>query len=375
MIGSRSLVDILRAIDEVSSQLDVEASNSERLGTASPELVQLMRDLRVPMVKAPVEVGGDHLHLADQFEFFARLSYWNPTAAWTGFNHAGAAGLAGAKLGDRGVAAVFGDGSPPFMAAVSAPSGRYEIVDGGVVVSGRWMYASGVPHSEWILLTTLATAPPVEPRIVIVEAAQVTVTGDWNVMALQGTGSIDVVADSVFVPDHLAFAPHAPIRRGGTMYALGYQGYVAPENLGFTLGVCQRFVDELVRYAQSKARGLDGRLADRGAFRYEVGRAQLQLDAMRGYAREEFRAVDEVIRAGAVPSGDVNARLAGVIAFATESAVSAVTHLFNFAGAGALFTSNVLQRCFRDAVGSQQHLMASNVAYDRKGEQMLAAVG
>lgn len=375
MTGPRPLTDILRAIDGVSSQLDAEAASSERLGTASPELVKIMRDLRVPMIKAPVEVGGDHLLLADQFEFFSRLSYWNPTAAWTGFNHAGAAGLAGAKLDDRGAAAVFGNGGSPFMAAVSAPTGRYEPVDGGVVLSGRWKYASGVPHSEWILLTALGRTEPAEPRIAIVGSAQVTVTGDWNVMALQGTGSIDVVADSVFVPDHLVFVPHAPIRRGSTMFALGYQGYVAPENLGFTAGVCQRFVDELVRYSQAKARGLDGRLADRGAFRYEVGRAQLQLDAMRSYAREEFRAVDDVIRSGAVPSGEVNGRLAGVIAFATESAVSAVTHLFNFAGAGALFTSNVLQRCFRDAVGSQQHLMASNVAYDRKGEQMLAAAG
>lgn len=373
MRSPRELSKILEAIDAVASRLDAEAGESERLGTASPELVKVMRELRVPMIKAPVEVGGDHLHLADQFEFFSRLSYWNPTAAWTGFNHAGAAGIAGAKLDDRGVETIFAADASPFMAAVSAPSGTFEPTGGGVVLTGRWKYASGVPHSEWILLTALSATLPVEPRIAIVHSSQVAVTGDWKVMALQGTGSIDVVAEAVVVPDHLSFAPNAPIRRGSSMFALGYQGYVAPENLGFTAGVCQRFVDELVRYSQAKARGFDGRLADRGAFRYEIGRAQLQMDAMRGYVREEFRAVDESIRAGKVPGHAVNQRLAGVIAFATETAVSAVTHLFNFAGAGALFTSNVLQRCFRDAVGSQQHLMASNVAYDRKGEEMLAA--
>ena len=367
----RTIEAIIGEIDAVSSELDAQAAPSEALGTATPELVEIMRTLRVPMIKAPVEVGGDHLHLADQLAFFERLSYWNPTAAWTGFNHAGAGGIAGAMLGEAGVKELFANDASPFMAAVSAPSGTFTPADGGIVLDGRWKYASGVPHSEWILLTALGNGVP-GVKIGIVHRSNFTVSGEWNVIALRGTGSIDVVVAKAFVPDHLAFAPGDPIRRGGTMYALGYQGYVAPENLGFTFGVCQRFVDEIVKYSQGKARGLDGRLADRGAFKYELGKAQLQIEAARGYARDEFRTVDDLIRSGATPGSSVTARLGGVIAYATDSAVGAVTSLFHFAGAGALFESSTLQRCFRDAVGSHQHLMASNVAYDRRGEYMLA---
>lgn len=366
----RTVEEIVAEIDAVSGPLDEQASRSEDLGTASPELVDIMRSLRVPMIKAPVEVGGDHLHLADQLAFFERLSYWNPTAAWTGFNHAGASGIAGAMLGEAGTEALFADGASPFMAAVSAPSGKFTRVDGGIVLAGRWKYASGVPHSEWILLTALGEAGE-GVRIGVVPRSDFQVAGEWNVIALQGTGSIDVIVEGAFVPDHLTFAPGDPIRRGGTMYALGYQGYVAPENLGFTLGVCQRFVDEIITYSQGKARGLDGRLADRGAFKYELGKAQLQIDAARGYARDEFRSVDTAIRSGSTPGGAVTARLGGVIACATDMAVGAVTTLFHFAGAGALFSSSALQRCFRDAVGSHQHLMASNIAYDRRGELLL----
>ena len=257
------------------------------------------------------------------------------------------------------------------MAAVSAPSGTYTVVEGGIILDGRWKYASGVPHSEWILLTALGKDSP-GVKIAVVERSQIELAGEWNVIALRGTGSIDVVARSVFVPDRRIVAPSDPIRRGCTMFNLGYQAYVAPENLGFTLGVCQRFIDEIVIYAQGKARGFDGRLADRGAFKYELGKAQLQLESARGYARDEFRAVDAVIRRGENPPNDTSSRLGGVIAYATETAVGAITNLFHFAGAGALFESSVLQRCFRDAVGSHQHLMASNIAYDRRGELMLA---
>lgn len=372
MNRARSIDTIVAAISNVSDPLDRLAAVAERERSAPSELVDIMRTLRVPMIKAPVEVGGDHLHLVDQMTFFAALSYWNPTAAWTGFNHAGACGMAGARLDDRGVDALFAGEETPFMAAVSAPSGTFRRVDGGIVMNGRWRYASGVPHSDWALLTAIGENPDDMVRVGIVSRSQFSLDGEWNVIALQGTGSIDVIVEDQFVPDHLTFGPGSPIRRGGPMFALGYQAYVAPENLGFTLGVSQRFIDEMAAYAQGKARGFDGRLADRGAFTYELGRAQLRIEAARGYARDEFRAVDCGLLAGDVPDHAVNARLAGVIALATDMAVEAVTHLFHFAGAGALFESSVLQRCFRDAVGSHQHLMASNIAYDRRGEQLLA---
>ena len=240
-------------------------------------------------------------------------------------------------------------------------------------LTGRWKYASGVPHSEFILLTALAGGEAPRPRILIVRAEQVTITGEWDVMALKGTGSIDVVADDVFVPEHLTIDPVRTVHRGGPMFNLSYQGYVAPENLGFTLGVCQRFIDEMIVHAKAKSRGFDGRLVDRGAFKYELGKAQLQLDAARGYGLSEFAAVDTLLRRGETLNSAGNERLGGVLAYATELAVGAVTHLFHFAGAGALFNSSVLSRLFRDAVGSHQHLMASNVAYDRRGERLVSS--
>lgn len=61
-----------------------------------------------------------------------------------------------------------------------------------------------------------------------------------------------------------------------------------------------------------------------------------------------------------------------MLAYCTESAANAVSHLFHFAGASALMESSVLQRCFRDAHGSVQHQVASNTAYDRLGAALLA---
>ena len=72
-----ALIDEVRTSHEV---LESTADEAERLGTAPDALVETMRRLRTPMVKVPIEVGGDQLGLADQMRYFEALSYSNPTA-------------------------------------------------------------------------------------------------------------------------------------------------------------------------------------------------------------------------------------------------------------------------------------------------------
>lgn len=370
---ARGIVELVEAIASMHDALDASASDAEHLGMAPPRLVDDMRALRVPLVKAPVEVGGDHLLLADQCRFFDALAHANPTAAWTGFNHAGATGMAGARLSDEGLEALFGVDPVPFMAAVSAPSGTFVRVDGGVLLSGTWRYASGVRHSDWAMLTAIEREATGRPAVLlgIVRTADAEVGGSWDVMALKGTGSVDITVREHFVPDALTVGVGQPPRRGGAMYTLGYQPYVAGENLGFTFGVCRRFVDELVAYAKTKSRGMDGALASRGAFQYELGRSTQQLEAARAHALTTLEEADRAYTRDGSLAPSAARHLGAVLAFCTETSVDAITRLLPFAGAGALFESSPLQRCFRDAHGSAQHLMASTVAYDRQGAALL----
>jgi len=119
--------------------------------------------------------------------------------------------MAGATLGDAGLDALFGTDPSPVMAAVSAPSGTYRRADGGVEVTGTWRYASGVRHADWVMLTALeaeAAAPNVR-------TADATIGTEWSVMALEGTGSVDVTTEAVFVPDPLVIDPLPGPLRGG----------------------------------------------------------------------------------------------------------------------------------------------------------------
>ncbi|MCX6516269.1 MAG: acyl-CoA dehydrogenase family protein [Actinobacteria bacterium] len=367
----RPIEQLVSEISTLHSQFDATAAESEELGDAPPALVDLMRQIRVPMIKAPLEAGGDRLLLADQCRYFTALSYSNATAAWTGFNHAGAAAAAGSRLSDEGVELLFGTDSSPFLAAVALPTGTFTRVDGGVLVNGTWNYASGVRHADWAMLTAIEASDQPSVTLAVIRTADATVHGDWNVMALKGTGSVSITAKDVFVPTALTVDPMEPPKRGGAIYGLNYTVFVAGENLGFTFGTCQRFIDELVVYARSKSRGFDGRLADRGAFQYELGRSAQQLKAVQAHALATLAEVDEVMENG----GEFNARheagVAAMTAYCTETAVAAISRLMSFAGAGALFNTSPLQRCFRDAQGSAQHLVASNQSLDKFGAVLL----
>jgi alkylation response protein AidB-like acyl-CoA dehydrogenase len=368
---ARSIDALLDGVRARHDDLDATAAEADETGRAPDALLDVMRDLRVSMVKAPLEVGGDLLSFRDQLRYFEALSYSNPTAGWVGFNNAGAASMTAALFPQACLDEVFGSGESPFFAAVSNPSGTFVPVDGGIEVSGRYRYASGVLHSEWVMLPAIEAADEPGVRMFVVPASDITIDGTWDVMALKGTGSLDVVLDGVFVPEHRTVDPLPGPQRGGPRFAVGYQAFVSAENFGFTLGVCQRFLDELATYAGAKSRLLDGRLADRGAFQYELGKGQLQMNAARAYALDALGRADDLCEANAGLSADDEQDVVAMAAFCTESAVEVVTHLFHFAGAGAIFDSSILQRGLRDAQGSAQHHVASNIVYDRFGRRLL----
>jgi alkylation response protein AidB-like acyl-CoA dehydrogenase len=370
--AARSIEQLVDEISTLHSQFDATAAESEELGDAPEALVDLMRQIRVPMIKAPLEVGGDRLLLADQCRYFTALSYSNPTAAWTGFNHAGAAAAAGSRLSDDGIDLLFGSDPSPFLAAVAIPTGTFTRVDGGVLMNGTWNYASGVRHADWAMLTAIEAVEQPTVTLAVIRTADATVHGDWNVMALKGTGSVSITAKDVFVPTALTVDPMEPPKRGGAIYGLNYPIFVAGENLGFTFGVCNRFIDELVVYARGKSRGFDGRLADRGAFQYELGKSSQQLQAVQAHALATLATVDDAMENGKEFTARGEAAVAAMTAYCTETAISAISRLMSFAGAGALFNTSPLQRCFRDAQGSAQHLVASNQSLDRYGAVLLA---
>jgi len=371
MTQPASSPELYEALDKIAPELEALSREAEIERRPPEALAALFKKARLPMAKVPKVVGGYEIPPSEQVDYFARIAYLNPTAGWLSFNQNGSAGLAAATLPEAGVEQLFATDSPLF-AAVSAPTGKSTRVEGGYRISGRWAYASGVHLAEWVLLMTICD-DPLGPLLVVVPRSEVELNDDWHVAALQGTGSVDVLVDDVFVAQELATNPFVQARGGAQYLKIGYRGYVGGENVGFSLGVAQRLVDEIAQMAPTKRRVLAPKpLSERGAFQAELGRTDAALRAARAYVMTEFdRAMEIAERTDSALDETELARLGAAVGFATESIVQAGMRLFPYAGAGALHLSNPIQRAFRDLVGSGQHLVATNETLEHWGQALM----
>src|SRR5207245_147906 len=83
-------------------------------------------------------------------------------------------------------------------AGVWAPRGKGRPVDGGVVVSGRWAYCSGIVHAGVFFAGCIVESGP--PSVIAMPHDELEILDTWHTLGLRGTGSHDVVADELFVP-------------------------------------------------------------------------------------------------------------------------------------------------------------------------------
>ncbi|GAA2485336.1 acyl-CoA dehydrogenase family protein [Streptomyces gobitricini] len=113
------------------------------------------------------------------------------------------AALAG-RLSPDAAEELFATPGPRLFATASvAAGGRITEADGGVRLSGRWRFSSGVDHAGWIVVHGPDPAGGAESGrrlLVPVDRDLVTVQDDWHVSGMAGTGSRSILLDEVFIP-------------------------------------------------------------------------------------------------------------------------------------------------------------------------------
>jgi alkylation response protein AidB-like acyl-CoA dehydrogenase len=88
--------------------------------------------------------------------------------------------------------------SSVLAAAVLSRPGTAVPVHGGYLVTGRWGYATGILHGSHSLVPAMCDGVA---SWCLVERDQLELLDDWDVAAMAATGSVTIVADSVFVPE------------------------------------------------------------------------------------------------------------------------------------------------------------------------------
>ena len=369
---------LLALVEEVRETVSASADESERIGTLAPAAVEAMRDARLFTLKLPEVLGGAEADPVTQIEVIEALSYIDASAGWCLMIGATAIGQPGAFTGDEAVAEIFGGARIPTGATSTAQRGAATRVDGGYVLTGRWPFASGVRHAEW--MTAGATVQnPLDGEaarlsmVFPVEAGHI--HDNWHVTGLEGSGSNDISVTDVYVPESFTWesATWRP-RRGGAIYRMGRPGFVANEHSGVALGIAQRALDEIVGLAPRTKRGNPpvSSLADREAFRGDMASCDFRLRAARALAHDVFERAFQTASQGQVPDDAMQSEMRAVSAYVTQVAIDVATTAFRYAGGSAIHRSNILQRCLRNINAAAQHFMVSDTALENYGATLLS---
>ena len=368
---------LLDSVEAVGDTVAATADESEQLGTLAPAAVDAIREAGLFTLKLPRTLGGAEADPVTQIEVIEALAYIDASAGWCLMIGATAIGQPGAFTDNEAIAVIFSNGRIPTAATSTALMGVATPVDGGYVLSGRWPFASGVRHAEWMTAGAAVEDPgDAEPRklSLVFPVTEGHIHDNWHVTGLEGSGSNDISVSDLFVP--AAFTWDSSVwepKRGGAIYRMGRPGFVANEHSGVALGIARRALDEIVRSAPTKMRGNPptGSLADREAFRGDIASCDLRLRAARALSHDVYERAYQTARGGHVPDAAAQSEMRAVSTYVTEVAVDATTTAFRYAGGSAIHRSNILQRCLRNINAAAQHFMVSDTALENYGSSIL----
>ena len=140
---------LLADIDELAPAITSRAAEIEAGRQLPADLMAALRSIGVFRMFVPRSHGGMELDLPRGLRIIQTLSKIDGSVGWCVMIGAGAALFA--PLLPRDIYdMIYRDGPDVVFAGSTQPAGTAESVDGDWRVSGRWPFASGCRHADWL---------------------------------------------------------------------------------------------------------------------------------------------------------------------------------------------------------------------------------
>jgi alkylation response protein AidB-like acyl-CoA dehydrogenase len=353
-----------REIAELARGMADHIDSARRL---PPELVEALRDSGLLRAGAPVEVGALELPASTALRCAEEVARGDASAGWC-VSIGITSTLLVAYLPPQSRDELFGDGRG-LAAGVWAPQGKATRVPGGVVVSGRWAFCSGITHADVLFAGCVLDD---KPAVVALPTEQLQILDTWHTLGLRGTGSHDTVADEVFVPDERVLSIFDGPVIDRPLYRFPPFGFFAACITAAAMGNARAAIDNFVDLAGTKKAVAASRtLAQRSTVQVAVATAESALEAARaGY----YQAIESAWQAAEDgPSVPLAARTRLRLAATHGARVSAdvVRSMYDLAGGSAIYDGAPLQRRLRDAFTATAHFQVNEASRELPGRILL----
>lgn len=257
-------------------------------------------------------------------------------------------------------------GNPHAAASASfPPTGTAAKIPGGYRLNGKWGFASGVDHAQWVLLNAVEmNGDRRVERMCLVPIEKVEVVDDWNVMGLAGTGSKSVIVKDVTVADSHSVTLHdlksgqtpgAALHRDNPLYNTPRSALASFSLTSVNVGLAERAVEEFTAISRDR-RSRGQKVADFEAVQIAVADAAAKTDTAAMLVEQTIDRNTRSMETGEGISIEQVALTRRNSTYATKLSLEAVQSLFHIAGGSALFAGHPLYDVFRDTMAGCAHL-------------------
>lgn len=346
---------------------DAEAAEAKR-GMMPSTLAALERSGLIRMLQ-PRRWGGMELDFVAHFDVPDWLARGDASAAWTVGNLAIHHWML-ALYDPRAQEEVWGEDPQALIAGgIAFPQGRARKVDGGVVLSGRWSFSSGVDLCGWNMLAAIVRDgdTPVDYRMCLVPSREYTIVDDWHTLGLCATGSKTVTCDEVFVPEHRALSMLSA-RGGGAfpgaaansnpIYRISLAALGQHTIAAVITGNTQALLDDAVAIVKERSTSYSAsRMRDFPLVQSRIAAAAARIDMARAFLRRDCaQAQAEAATTTAMPSDEAKLRYRRNAALAVRLSTEAADLVFEMMGANGIYDRSSMQRRLRDTRAGAAHI-------------------
>lgn len=248
------------------------------------------------------------------------------------------------------------------------PSGKARQADGGYVISGRWGYATGIQHGDWMLLSapTEMENGKTELRRFFVPVENCTVLDTWDVVAMKATGSHDVTLEEEFVPGHRSM-PVSDLRerRGeglkyneGPLWQMPLLSFMVLGATGPFVGAAEALYEIVVDVMKTKVGAYSGeQQLGLMSQNMRLARLAMEIDAVVRFWEGHIEDLWSQVESGANVSRERRQELRAIASHVAKTCTNIIAELAGCVGSRSYYADSPIQRFHRDMSSLSTHAL------------------
>ncbi|MBV9325281.1 MAG: acyl-CoA dehydrogenase family protein [Chloroflexi bacterium] len=293
-------------------------------------------------------------------------------------------GWLGSLYSEQAQQEVWGADPDARIAGVLTPSATATAADGGLVLNGKWSFASGCLHSSWAVLghpIVDANGTMIDQGLTLVPMRDLRIEDTWYTAGMRGTGSNTLVGTDLFVPNHRIFSvpraiegDYATPYKDEPLYRAAFIPLLSLILIGPQLGMARAALETVLQQVPKRgiAYTMYTKQAEAPTTHLQLALAAEKIDTAHLHAYRAAADIEQAAQRGVYLDRLTRARVRMDTGYVARQCREAIEILLSVNGAGSFADANPLQRMWRDTETASRHaVIGPEISQELYGRELL----